>query len=160
MHARLNHKNAPENLFRFVKLNEIRNSIKLTGADSEKMGTLIRTDDTSDVSYKEYKYDAFNITFNLPDSFEFEQQVNSASGLDTKNYMLFSVTSINSSTVGQGSTVSLSDLVNITHQSMQENQNILNLSDIQTQIIDGKTVYIIEYDSKDTYGASMHIREY
>lgn len=43
---------------------------------------------------------------------------------------------------------------------MQENQNILNLSDIQTQTIDGKTVYIIEYDSKDTYGASMHIREY
>ena len=141
-------------------MNTIQDSIKLSGADAEKMGTLIRTDDTSDIIYKEYQYDAYDITFNLPDTFEFQQQVNSASGYDMKSNMLFSIESINSSSIAQGNTVSLKELVTVNHQSLQENKNILNLSDLETKNISGKTVYIIEYDSKDTEGSMMHICEY
>jgi hypothetical protein len=141
-------------------MNTIQNSIKLSGADAEKMGTLIRTDDISDIAYKEYKYDAYDITFNLPDTFELQQEVNSASGYDTKSSMMFSVTSINGSSIAQGSSVSLKELVDMARQSMQENKNILNVSEIETKKIDGETVYTIEYDNKDAEGLMMHIREY
>ncbi len=139
-------------------MNTITNSIKLSGVDAEKMGTLIRTDDTSDITYKEYKYDAYDITFNLPDTFELQQQVSSASGYDMYGTMSFAVSSINNSSIAQG--MSLKELINNTLKTMKENKNILNVSETETKTINGKNVYIIEYDNKDTDGSTTHVREY